>query len=334
MNKELKRVLVTGGAGYVGSLLVPSLLEKGYKVKVFDTYWFREDIFKNIDNKNLTQVKGDIRNKDSLNEASKGMDAIINLACIANDPGVDLNPKLGKSINYNAFFNVISAAEENKVKRLIVASSTSQYGIKPSDLEVTEDIEGEPITDYARYKLECEKALNNSYVSFEYVFARPATLAGYAPRLRLDLSVNILTINALVNKRIKIFGTGEQMRPMLNIKDMVRFYETLLEADTNKINRQAFNLSYQNLSIKDLGLLVKDTLNDPSIQFELVESNDNRSYHVNTDKVKRVLGFEFKHDLKDAIHSIREAYEDGLIIDGLTNPLYYNLERMKQLNLN
>ena len=332
MNKELKNILITGGAGYVGSALVPSLLEKGYKVTVFDTYWYGKDIFKNINNPNLIEINGDIRDRNSIINAAKNQDSIIHLACISNDPSFDLDPDLGKSINYDAFFNIVEAAEKNKIKRLIMASSTSQYGIKPLDLDVTEDVKAEPITDYARFKIECENILLKEDPNFEYVFARPATLAGYAPRLRLDLSVNILTIHALVNKVIKVFG-GDQMRPVLNIKDMVRFYNIILESPKDKINKEAFNIANQNITIRDLAYLIKDTLNDPKIKFEVTPNDDNRSYHVNTDKVRRVLNFEYKHDLRDAILSIRDAYQKGIINDGLNNPIYHNIKRMKQLKI-
>jgi len=325
-----KNVFITGGAGYVGSLLVPELLNEGYHVTVFDLYIYGDVI---EPHRNLTQIKGDIRNKETLQEVAKGANAFIHLACISNDPSFDLDPELGKSINFDAFQNVINACTKNNIKRLIVASSTSQYGIKPQNVSVTEETEAEPITDYARFKIECEKMLNNTNVgNLEYVFVRPATLCGYAPRLRLDLSVNILTINALINKKIKIFG-GEQMRPALNIKDMVRFYKLMLEIGGAKINRQAFNVSTENITITKIAEMVKDTIADNSITFEVTESNDPRSYHVNCDKMKNVLGFTCQYSLQEAVKSLQEAFEKGLIINGLENSYYYNVKRMKEIKL-
>ncbi|MCF7866024.1 SDR family oxidoreductase [Candidatus Woesearchaeota archaeon] len=327
---RFEKIFITGGAGYVGSLLVPSLLKKGYSVVVYDLYIYE---YKFDEHPNLTQIKGDIRNREKMIEASKNCDAFIHLACISNDPSFDLNPDLGKSINFDAFQIVIDACKLNNIKRLVVASSTSQYGIKPLNVDVTEDIEAEPITDYAKYKIECEKLLNQTDVQdMEYVFVRPATLCGYAPRLRLDLSVNILTINALVNKKIKIFG-GDQMRPALNIKDMVRFYELMLEIEGEKIHKQAFNVSYANKTIKEIAQEVKDTLNDKEVVFEVLPSSDKRSYHVNTNKMKLMLNFECKYDFIDAILSIKEAYEKGLIVNGLENSFYHNIKRMKEVDL-
>ena len=280
----------------------------------------------------LIEIKGDIRDRERLIASSKGCDSLIHLACISNDPSFDLDPELGKSINFDAFENVMDAVRINGTKRLIVASSTSQYGVKPIDMEVKEDTEAEPITDYARYKIECERLLQKSDLGAEYVFARPATLCGYAPRLRLDLSVNLLTINALVSKKIKVFG-GSQMRPALNINDLVRFIELLLKAPREKIHRQAFNVSRQNITIMQLAEMVKKVIGDDLIEIEVTPSNDPRSYHVSTEKMKKVLGFECSHTIEDAIKSIIDAYKKGLIVDGLNNPLYYNIKMMKALNL-
>ena len=325
-----KKIFITGGAGYVGSLLIPSLLEKGYYVTCYDLYLYG-DVLK--EHPRLTQIKGDIRNKDKLMWASAGSDAFIHLACISNDPSFDLDPSLGKSINFDAFKNVIDSCKEGNIKRLIVASSTSQYGIKPLSMEVTEDAEADPITDYAKYKIECERLLQNTETgNLEYVFVRPATLCGYAPRLRLDLSVNILTINALINKKITIFG-GDQMRPALNIKDMVRFYELMLTAPKEKIHNQAFNIAYQNLTIRQIAEMVKNTIRNQEIVFEVTPTEDIRSYHINCDKIKNTLGFECKYSLSEATTSLMEAFEKGLIKDGLNNPFYYNIKRMKEVQL-
>ncbi len=327
---KYKNIFITGGAGYVGSALVPKLLDNGYNVTVYDLFIYG-DFLRN--NANLKKIKGDIRDKDKLIKATKGADAFIHLACISNDPSFDINPELGKSINFNAFPDILNAAKNARVKRFILASSTSQYGIKDTNIEVTEDTYPEPITDYAKFKMECEKILSELDVgNMEYVCVRPATICGYAPRLRLDLSVNTLAINALVNKKIKIFG-GSQLRPNLNINDMIRVYELMLTAPTEKINKQAFNVGYQNKSIKELAEIVKETIGDPNIEFEFTKTDDIRSYHINSEKIKNVLGFETKFTIEDAVRSLMDAYKKGLIINGLENPIYYNVQQMKLINL-
>jgi len=328
----LKNVLITGGAGYVGSALVPSLLDKGYNVAVYDLYLYG-DVFREIENNpNLTQIKADIRNKDKLVEAMKNIDAVIHLACISNDPSYELDPELGKSINLDAFYNVIESAEENNVKRFIYASTSSVYGIK-EEKNVRETDTCKPLTDYSKFKLECEKILlNREKKDMTRVVLRPATVCGYARRLRLDLVVNVLTIHALENKKIRVYG-GAQLRPNINIKDRVRAYDLLLTAPSEKIDGEIFNAGYQNLSVDEIANVIKDTINDPEITVEHIPTDDIRSYHINSDKIKEVLGFEPKYTIEDAVKSLVDAYNNGLIEDGLNNPLYHNIKTMKNVNL-
>ncbi len=326
---KFKNIFITGGAGYVGSALVPKLLEKGHKITVYDLCFYGNTLDLHP---NLAIIKGDIRDKEKLIKAAENHDVFIHLACISNDPSFDLAPDLGKSINFDAFRNIIEACQKNNAQRLIVASSSSQYGIKPLNMKVTEETEAEPITDYAKYKIQCEILLQNTPVNFEYVFVRPATLCGYSRRLRLDLSVNLLTINALIRKKITVFG-GLQMRPALNLKDMVRFYELMLEVPGSLINRQAFNIAARNITIKDIAIMVKEVIGDPTIEFQVTPSDDQRSYHINCDKAKRVLGFECKYDIPEAIKTLIEAYNKGLIHDGLNNSYYHNVKRMKEMGL-
>lgn len=329
---DLKNVLITGGAGYVGSALVPSLLDKGYKVTVYDLYLYG-DVFKDIENNpNLVQIKRDIRDKEKMIGATKNTDALIHLACISNDPSYELNPDLGKSINLDAFYNVVEAAEINNVKRFIYASTSSVYGVK-KEKNVRETAKCEPLTDYSKFKLECENILlNRKQKGMDRVVLRPATVCGYARRLRLDLVVNILTIHALVNKKIKIFG-GKQLRPNINMKDRVRVYETLLTAPSEKIDGEIFNAGYQNLAVDKIAKLIKEVIGDDEIIIEHIPTDDIRSYHINSDKIKDVLGFKPKYTIEDGVLSLKKAYEEGLIIDGLNNPLYHNIKLMQNVNL-
>jgi nucleoside-diphosphate-sugar epimerase len=327
-----KSILVTGGGGYVGSALVPDLLKRGYHVKVVDVFWYGKDVFDDCNqHPQLERIELDIRDNANLKAALKGVDAVIHLACISNDPSFELDPGLGKSINYDAFTGLLQGAIDQKVKRFIYASSSSIYGVK-EDPDVREDAEPQPLTDYSKFKLDCERDLlaHPGLNGMDCVIVRPSTVCGYAPRLRLDLTVNILTIHALVNHKIRIFG-GKQLRPNLHIKDMVRAYHVFLEAPGKKIHREAFNVGFQNRSVEDIAMLVRDTLGDKTIELEYTPSNDNRSYHVNSEKVKRVLGFETKFTIEDAIKDIADAYRGGKIKDPFTNPVYSNIKRMQQL---
>ncbi len=329
-----KTILVTGGGGYVGSALVPDLIKHGYKVKVVDLFWYGREVFGEAQNHPaLELLQLDLRDSAGVKNALQGVDAVIHLACISNDPSFELDPGLGKSINYDSFVGLLQGSIDQGVKRFIYASSSSIYGVK-EDPDVREDATPQPLTDYSRFKLDCERDLvaHPNVKGMERVIVRPATICGYAPRLRLDLTVNILTINALVNHKIKIFG-GKQLRPNLHIKDMVRAYHLFLEAPGAKIDKEAFNVGFQNRTVEDIAFMVRDTLADPTLQLEYTPSNDNRSYHVNSEKVKRVLGFETKHTIQDAIKDIADAYRKGLLKDPLNNPLYSNIKQMQKLQV-
>ena len=329
-----KAVLVTGGGGYVGSALVPALLKQGYRVKVVDLFWYGRDVFAEANrHPQLERIELDLRDSGRLKQALAGVDAVIHLACISNDPSFELDPSLGKSINYDAFAGLLQGAIDQGVRRFIYASSSSIYGVKDTP-DVREDAEPQPLTDYSRFKLDCERDMlaHPKVNGMERVIARPATVCGYAPRLRLDLSVNILTINALVNHKIRIFG-GKQLRPNLHVLDMVRAYQFFLEAPAAKVDREAFNVGFQNRSIEDIANMVVKVLADSTIELEYTPSNDNRSYHVNSDKIKRVLGFEPKYTIEDAIRSLAEAYRAGKIPDPFSNTLYSNIKRMRELKV-
>ena len=331
---EIKKIAITGGGGYVGSELVPVLLEQGKEVTVLDLFIYGEDVFGEYNgNDNLRCIKGDIRNKDDLREAFSESDAVIHLACISNDPSFDLDPELGKSINLDSFDGILSALEETDVQRFIYASSSSVYGVR-EEADVHEDTPKNPLTDYSRFKLRCEEKLSEwtNPNRSDWTIIRPATVCGYGKRLRLDLTVNLLTIHALINSSIKVFG-GKQLRPNIHIDDMVRIYTTVLEADSAKINGKVFNAGYQNRSVEDIALMVAEEVGKESIEIEYVPTDDIRSYHVNSDKIGSELGFETKHTIEDAITGIIAAYKNGAVKDGMNNPLYYNIKRMQELNL-
>lgn len=324
----MKKIFITGGAGYVGSVLVPKLLDKGYEVTVLDLMIYGEDVLPK--HENLSAVKGDIRDIELLKKLIPGHDAVIHLACISNDPSFELNPDLGKSINLDPFEPMVQISKQAGVKRFIYASSSSVYGIK-DEPNVTEDMELEPLTDYSKFKAECEKILKK-YESddFTAMTIRPATVCGYSPRLRLDLTVNILT-NFAVNKGfIKVFG-GEQKRPNIHIQDMTDLYCLLLELPSEKIQGKVFNAGYENFKVKEIAQMVKNVVGEVDIITE--PTDDNRSYHISSDLIKKEIGFEPKHSIEDAVRDLKNAFENGLIKNSFENEKYFNVKLMQNINL-
>ena len=325
----MREVLVTGGAGYVGAVLVPKLLATGWKVKVIDLYLYGNVLKPHA---NLIEIKGDIRDKDLLEKIIPGLDAIIHLACISNDPSYELNPQLGKSINYDAFLLLVALAKKNKVKRFIFASSSSVYGVKET-FNVTEDLPLEPLTDYSKYKALCEAHLLKEQTSdFTVLILRPATVCGYSPRLRLDLTVNILTNHAINNNRIKVFG-GDQKRPNIHIEDVADLYVASLDYPKEKIAGQIFNAGYENHTVRQIADLVKENLGQPEIEIVVEESNDNRSYHISSEKIKRVLGFQPKYSIGQAVRDLKAAFDGAKVPDAMTDKRYYNIKTMQAINL-
>jgi nucleoside-diphosphate-sugar epimerase len=332
MAKRFKRVMVTGGAGYVGSNLIPKLLAAGYAVTVLDLYIYGDDIFSPyLDNPNLREVKGDLRSAETVADALTGCDAVIHLACISNDPSFDLDPGLGKSINYDCFRPLVKAAKDVGVRRFIYASSSSVYGIKP-DAEVTEDLPLQPLTDYSKYKALCEDVLSEeAEPGFVTVTLRPATICGYAPRLRLDLTVNILT-NLAVNKGcITVFG-GEQLRPNLHVDDMTDLYVKLLEAPDSAVDRKTWNAGYHNLKVMQIAEMVREKIGD-RVEIVVTPTNDHRSYHVSSARIQKEFGFSAQRTVEDAIVGLKDAFGAGKVPNSMADDRYYNIKRMQSVRL-
>ena len=324
-----KTVLITGGGGYVGSALVPKLLKLNYKVKVIDLFIYGEDTLN--DHINLEKIKGDIRNIEILKSHLINTDIVIHLACISNDPSFELNPLLGKSINLDPFEPLVKLSKEAGVKRFIYASSSSVYGIK-TEKNVHEDMSLEPLTDYSLFKAECEKILNlYSDKNFTTTTIRPATVCGYSKRQRLDVVVNILSNLAFHKREITIFG-GDQLRPNIHIDDMVEAYITLINADSNLVNGEIFNAGYENQSVNELAFIVKKVIGKDVNIIKNV-TDDNRSYHISSDKIYRVLSFKPKKSIEDAVIDLKNAFEKKLLNDPLNNIEYFNIKKMQFLNL-
>jgi nucleoside-diphosphate-sugar epimerase len=306
------RVLVTGGAGYIGQVLVPDLVRQGHQVTVFDALWFGSDGLDPLVGPSLDIVQGDIRDGDAVRRVlDRGFDAVVHLAAMSNDPTSDLDPDLTRLVNREAMEDVFVASKAAGVARLVYASSASVYGIKDTH-DVTEDLELNPITLYARYKAEGEEVLAGLVDDrFAAVSVRAATVCGYSPRLRLDLTINILTAAAVRTGRIKVFG-GTQMRPNIHVADLADVYGVLLTAPRDQIQGKAFNVSTRNASVLELAELVRDTV-DPAVAIDIVDTFDHRSYHLSAARLERELGYTPKRSLEEAVRGVRDALLDGRV---------------------
>ena len=325
----MNKVLITGGAGYIGAVLTPYLLQKGYKVTVLDLMIYGENVLEK--NSNLKIIKGDIRNIDLFKSSVKNHDAVIHLACISNDPSFELDPKLGKSINLDAFEPLVKSSQELGVKRFIYASSSSVYGVK-NEKNVNEEMSLEPLTDYSKFKAECEKILfKYKSNNFETITIRPATVCGFSKRQRLDVIVNILTNLAFHKRKISVFG-GDQLRPNIHIKDMLRAYLLLLEAETHKVNGEIFNAGWENKSVSNIAMTVRDNVGQ-DVEIVKTKTDDNRSYHISSDKIRSLLGFKTKFTIQDAVKDLVNAFDKKVFFDPLNNDLYFNIKRMQSFNL-
>jgi len=322
-------IYITGGAGYVGAVLVPRLLEEGCHVTVLDLMIYGEEVLS--DHPNLTKITGDIRDQELLHTTLPGHDALIHLACISNDPSFELNPDLGRSINLDAFRPLVEKSKNSGIKRYIYASSSSVYGIK-KESDVHEGVSLEPLTDYSRFKADCEKILLE-YQSDEFttVTIRPATVCGYSPRQRLDVVVNILTNLAYHKREISIFG-GSQLRPNIHIADMVKAYIMLLNAPKEKIAGEIFNAGYENHSVQQLAETVRDVIGE-DVKLKTTPTNDNRSYHVSSRKIADILGFTANHSIRDAVIGLKNAFDKKLLLNSLEDERYFNIKRMQSVNL-
>jgi nucleoside-diphosphate-sugar epimerase len=330
----MKTVLVTGGAGYKGGILVPKLLAAGYRVIVYDLMLFGEPALTHPD---LTVVRADIRDLAAYKAAVAQAQYVIDMACISNDPSFDLDPSLSRTINFECFEPMVVAAKEAGVRRFLYVSTSSVYGVSDAP-EVTETHPFVPLTDYNKYKGLCEPLLlKHLSAGFVGTIIRPATVCGYSPRMRFDLTVNILTNHAVNRGVVTVFG-GAQKRPNIHIEDITDLYVQLLETDPALIAGEAFNAGYENHTVSQLALFVKEVVEQEfpekaPIRIETTESNDNRSYHVSSRKIAEVLGWKPKRTIGDAVRDLCKAFKEGKFPDSMTNEAYVNVKTVKSLGL-
>lgn len=306
------------------------MLKKGYFVKVYDTFWYGKDIFsEHKSDPKLELIEADIRDSDKLSNSVKGCTDVIHLACISNDPSYDLDPKLGEEVNFNSFEPLVNYSIMSGVQRFIYASSSSVYGVKEEE-KVTEKLSLNPLTDYSKFKAMCEPILlektSNNFIT---TVVRPATLCGYAPRQRLDLSVNILTNHAVNERLIRVFG-GDQYRPNLHIDDMCDAYLNLLDQPESLVNGEIFNIGADNMTIREISELVAAEIGQP-LEIRIENTPDNRSYRVSSEYINEKIGFTPKLGVREAVRDLKNAFSQGLLYNSLTDSKYFNLKRMNEV---
>ena len=324
------RILVDGGAGYVGSALVPCLLHAGHEVRCLDLGWFGTDHLPHGVS-GFEFVQGDIRDAKLYRECCEGMEAVVHMACVSNDNSCQLDEALSTSINLDAFEPMVLAAKDAGVRRYVYCSSSSVYGTSDA-AEVREDHTLLPLTLYNRYKGMCEPILwKHTTPEFEGVILRPATVCGPAPRMRFDLTVNVLTMHAITKRVITVHG-GEQRRPNLDIRDMCRAYETVLSAPPESVAGQTFNVGHSNHTLMETAVRVKDVVEREMpgelVRIDIEDRRDHRSYHVNSDKIAAALNFRPLYPMEESIRNICQGFRWGEWPDALDNPIYTNVVQL------
>ena len=330
-----RKILVTGGFGYVGSRLTPHLLELGHHVRVIDLLLYtpagldalKKDASFPKWKDRFELIEGDIRDPETVAKALKGMDTVIHLAAISNDPTGDIDEVLTRQVNFDAVGVLLAASRAAGVKRFINASSSSVFGIKDVP-DVTEQLEPEPITFYSKYKMLSEwLVIAAASPDFCTVNIRPATVCGYSPRQRFDLTVNKLTADGVRKRVITVHG-GEQRRPNVGMSDVVNLYGLLVDAPAALINGRTFNFGFENHKVIDIARIIQSELADLNVDIKVTDTLDKRDYHISSKKILSVLGYQPVSSIRQEVANLRKALDSGAFAN-IDAPDYYNMKFMK-----
>tara|TARA_B100001248_G_scaffold260540_1_gene249060 strand:+ start:76834 stop:77871 length:1038 start_codon:yes stop_codon:yes gene_type:complete len=331
----MKKVLITGGFGYVGSRLTPHLLEEGYSVSVIDLMLYGDSGLVALKNdpkfpeweKRFSFFQEDIRDPKAVAEAMEGVDGVIHLAGISNDPTGEIDEVLTRQVNYDAIGILLATAKKAGVSRFINASSSSVFGIK-SEAQISEGLEPEPITYYSKYKMLSEwLVVAASAPDMCTVNIRPATVCGVSARQRFDLTVNKLTADGVQKGVITVHG-GQQRRPNVGMTDMVEIYSVLLKKDPAQINGRTFNFGFENHKVIEIAEIIRDELKDLNVEIKVTDAFDQRDYHISSEKILNELDYKPVSSIRQEVRSLRKALELGSYPD-VEADTYYNMRSMQ-----
>ena len=331
----MARILVTGGFGYVGSRLTPHLLDLGHHVRVVDLLLYTAaglDALRKTPGffklkERFSFVEGDIRDPETLQRATADIDTVIHLAAISNDPTGEIDEVLTRQVNFDAVGMLLAIARASGVKRFINASSSSVFGVKDA-LDVTEELEPEPLTFYSKYKMLSEWLVNSAASpDFCAVNIRPATICGFSPRQRFDLTVNKLTADAIRKRVITVHG-GEQRRPNVGMNDMINLYGALIQTDASLINGRTFNFGFENHKVIEIARIIQQELADLNVEFNVTETLDRRDYHISSDKIIKALDYQPVSSIRREVAELRKALVGGAFGD-IDAAEHYNMKFMK-----
>jgi nucleoside-diphosphate-sugar epimerase len=306
----MAHILITGAGGYIGSVLTSAAIAKGHQVTAVDRFFFGQEALRDVaGNERFYILRNDIR--DLTPRDFEGVDAVFDLAALSNDPSSDLDPSLTEAVNFKGRLHVATCAKEAGVGRYILSSSCSVYGHGETSA-LTEESPTAPLTTYAKSSLRAEEETAKlASADFCWSTIRNATVFGLSPRMRFDLVVNLMTLNAVQKGRIFVLGGGRQWRPLVHVRDVAHCFLSIVDAPTNVVNRQVFNLGLANYQVLRLAYIVRETL-PFRIEIEVApDDTDKRDYNVSFDKIKRVLGFEVEQTIPDGIREVYEALKSG-----------------------